>query len=71
MTSSQDFEGADYGSWTATGTAFGNGPAHGTLPGQQAVSGFEGNGLANSFLDFDNSQGTLTSPHVHDHAATT
>ena len=58
-----DFEGADYGSWTTTGTAFGSGPAHGTLPGQQTVSGFQGNGLVNSFLDFDSSQGTLTSPH--------
>jgi fructan beta-fructosidase len=58
-----DFEGADYGSWTTTGTAFGSGPAHGALAGQQAVSGFQGNGLVNSFLDFDNSQGTLTSPH--------
>jgi fructan beta-fructosidase len=57
-----DFEGADYGSWTTTGTAFGSGPAHGTLPGQQTVSGFQGNGLVNSFLDFDSSQGTLTSP---------
>ena len=58
-----DFEGADYGSWTTTGTAFGSGPAHGTLPGQQTVSGFQGNGLVNSFVDFDSSQGTLTSPH--------
>src|SRR4051812_4175806 len=57
-----NFEGADYGSWTTTGTAFGSGPAHGALPGQQTVSGFQGNGLVNSFLDFDSSQGTLTSP---------
>ena len=46
-----DFEGADYGSWTTTGTAFGTGPAHGTLPGQQTVSRLPGNGLVNSFLD--------------------
>jgi levanase len=58
----QDFEAADYGAWTTIGTAFGSAPAHGTLPGQQAVSGFQGNGLVNSFRDFDNSQGTLTSP---------
>jgi levanase len=58
-----DFEGADYGAWTTTGTAFGSGPAHGTLPGQQTVSGYQGNGLVNSFIDFDNAQGTLTSPH--------
>jgi levanase len=57
-----DFEGSDYGAWTTTGTAFGSGPAHGTLPGQQALSGFQGNGLVNSFIDFDGSQGTLNSP---------
>ena len=57
-----DFDGADYGAWTATGTAFGSGPAHGTLPGQQTVAGFSGSGLVNSFNDFDGSQGTLTSP---------
>jgi hypothetical protein len=33
-----DFESADDGGWTATGTAFGSGPAHGTLPGQQPAS---------------------------------
>ena len=59
----EDFEGADYGDWTTTGTAFGSGPAPGTLPGQQTVSGFPGDRLVNSFLDFDCSQGTLTSPH--------
>jgi levanase len=57
-----DFEGETYGGWTTTGTAFGSGPARGTLPGQQAVSGFLGGGLVNSFIDFDRSQGTLTSP---------
>ncbi len=57
-----DFEGADYAGWTASGTAFGSGPARGTLPGQQTVSGFSGSGLVNSFIDFDGSQGTLTSP---------
>jgi fructan beta-fructosidase len=58
----EDFEAPDYGDWTATGTAFGSGPATGTLPGQQTVSGFAGERLVNSFLDFDSSQGTLTSP---------
>ena len=57
-----DFEAADYGGWTASGTAFGSGPAHGALPGQQTVSGYSGGGLVNSFIDFDGSQGTLTSP---------
>ncbi len=58
----QDFEGADYGAWTTTGTCFGSGPAHGTLPNQQAVSGFIGQGLVNTYLNSDTSRGTLTSP---------
>jgi levanase len=57
-----DFEGETYDGWTATGTAFGTRPARGTLPGQQAVTGFLGGGLVNSFIDFDGAQGTLTSP---------
>jgi len=57
-----DFEGETYGDWTATGTAFGPGPARGTLSGQMPVSGFEGKGLVNSYLEGDNSTGTLTSP---------
>ncbi|MFD9117684.1 GH32 C-terminal domain-containing protein [Streptomyces bottropensis] len=58
----QDFEGTGFGSWTATGTAFGPGPAAGTLDGQQTVSGFDGEGLANSFHSGDATTGTLTSP---------
>jgi sucrose-6-phosphate hydrolase SacC (GH32 family) len=57
-----DFEGADYGAWRAEGTAFGKGPAQGTLPGQMKVSGFEGKGLANSFNGGDGATGMLTSP---------
>ena len=57
-----DFEGKDYGKWTITGDAFGTGPAQGTLPGQQPVTGFLGKGLANSFHKGDKSTGTLTSP---------
>ena len=57
-----DFEGNDYGGWTATGTAFGAGPAPGTLPNQMAVSGYKGHGLANSYHGGDGSTGTLTSP---------
>jgi fructan beta-fructosidase len=56
-----DFEGADYGSWKATGEAFGPGPARGTLPGQMKVDGFLGKGLVNSFYHGDKSTGTLTS----------
>jgi hypothetical protein len=42
-----DFEGDDYGAWTVEGTAFGRGPARGTLPGQMAVEGFQGRELVN------------------------
>ncbi len=57
-----DFEGQTYGDWKTTGDAFGPGPAHGTLPGQMPVSGYEGKGLVNSFYHGDRSTGTLTSP---------
>ena len=57
-----DFEGETYGEWKTTGEAFGSGPAHGTLPGQMPVTGFEGKGLVNSFNGGDRSTGTLTSP---------
>ena len=57
-----DFEGANYGGWKAEGTAFGTGPAKGTLGGQMHVSGFEGKGLVNSFLGGDGPTGKLTSP---------
>src|SRR5437868_4938608 len=57
-----DFEGTSYGAWKATGNAFGNAPARGTLPGQMPVDGFAGKGLVNSFVGGDKSMGTLTSP---------
>ncbi len=57
-----DFEGADYGAWTVTGTAFGAGPAKGALPNQMTVAGYAGTGLVNSFAGGDKSEGTLTSP---------
>jgi fructan beta-fructosidase len=57
-----DFEGPDYGAWKTEGTAFGIGPAPGTLPAQMRVEGFRGKGLANSFAGGDRSTGTLTSP---------
>ncbi|HVY72117.1 MAG TPA: glycoside hydrolase family 32 protein [Verrucomicrobiae bacterium] len=57
-----DFEGDTYGSWETTGEAFGRGPARGTLPNQMPVSGFEGQGLVDSFYHGDKSTGTLTSP---------
>jgi non-lysosomal glucosylceramidase len=57
-----DFEGRDYGDWTATGDAFGRQPATGTLPGQQTVTGFLGQGLVNTYLGGDSARGTLASP---------
>jgi len=57
-----DFEGKDYGDWKVTGDAFGTGPAHGTLPHQMPVEGFQGHGLVSSFHGGDKSTGTLTSP---------
>ncbi len=58
----EGFEGATYGEWTTTGNAFGSGPAAGNVPPQGGVSGYLGNGLANSFHDEDRGTGTLTSP---------
>lgn len=57
-----DFEQDDYGQWQIEGEAFGTGPASGTLPHQQHVSGFEGNQLVNSFVGGDDPTGKLTSP---------
>lgn len=57
-----DFEGKDYGDWKATGEAFGTGPARGTLANQMPVSGYKGEGLVNTFLRGDDTEGTLTSP---------
>jgi uncharacterized protein (DUF608 family) len=56
----EDFEGG-YGKWTVEGTAFGSHPAPGTLPNQQAVSGFEGHGLVNSYLGGDGPTGRMVS----------
>ena len=58
-----DFEDDVYGDWETSGEAFGTGPAHGTLPGQVEVTGFQGAGLVNTFLGgSDELQGTLVSP---------
>jgi len=57
-----DFEGDSWGGWTVEGTAFGQRPARGALPGQMPVDGFRGLGLVNSFVGGDASTGTLESP---------
>jgi non-lysosomal glucosylceramidase len=56
----EDFE-KGYENWKVEGTAFGQAPAHGTLPSQNPVSGFLGQGLVNSFVGGDDSTGRLTS----------
>ena len=56
----EDFE-QGYGKWKAEGEAFGVEPASGTLPGQQAVSGFHGKHLVNSFRGGDDTTGKLIS----------
>jgi sucrose-6-phosphate hydrolase SacC (GH32 family) len=57
-----DFEANDYGAWKVEGEAFGPGPARGTLPNQQKVSGYQGQGLVNTYYKGDNTRGALTSP---------
>jgi len=58
----ENFEAENYGEWNVVGEAFGSSAAAGTLPGQQEVSGYEGNQLVNSFLNGDASEGKLISP---------
>jgi fructan beta-fructosidase len=49
--------------WTATGDLVNQPVATGAIGGQQAVSGFAGKGLINTFVSgSDQAQGTLTSP---------
>jgi uncharacterized protein (DUF608 family) len=57
----EDFEGGNYGGWTAKGEAFAKAPSRGTSPGQQEVSGFMGSGLVNTFVPHDGPQGELVS----------
>ncbi len=61
----EDFEKPTYEGWTITGEAFGQGPAHGTFPAQQPVSGFLGQGLVNTYLRGDGPQGeAISKPFV-------
>ena len=68
-----DFEGAADATyqqlgWTATGDLIGQKVSHGAIADQQAVSGFQGSGLVNTFFGAligvggDAPQGSLTSP---------
>lgn len=53
-----DFEAADYGDWTTTGTAFGTGP----VTAGSDVTGRHGEKVVDSFGGSDSATGTLTSP---------
>src|SRR5690606_24986953 len=55
----ESFEGTDYGSWEAYGTAFGERPKNVGEIGD--IQGYIGSGLVNSFFDSDANTGTLTS----------
>lgn len=57
-----DFESETFEKWQVEGSAFGPGPARGTLPNQMEVSGYKGRYLANSYHGGDDSKGSLTSP---------
>jgi len=57
----EDFESGTYGNWKVEGKAFGDKPATGTLANQQAVSGFRGKFLVNTYLGGDAPHGTATS----------
>ncbi|HTQ08689.1 MAG TPA: GH116 family glycosyl hydrolase, partial [Fimbriimonadaceae bacterium] len=57
-----DFEGDTYGDWKVEGEAFGPGPAKGTLPNQNPVTGFVGKGLVDTYYKGDGTTGRLTSP---------
>src|ERR1035437_9211310 len=56
----EDFEHG-YDKWKVDGEAFGKEPVHGTLPNQNPVSGFLGQGLVNSYGGGDDTTGRLTS----------
>jgi hypothetical protein len=61
----EDFEAGCYQRWNVAGDAFGTVPATGAHPGQQAVEGFLGTGLVNSFTRGDAPKGTLRSQSFH------
>ena len=54
-----DFEQDTYAHWTTDGEAFGGGPARGTQPDQNPVTGFAGERLVNSYPGSDAPTGRL------------
>ena len=61
-----DFETPSWGSiaWKKAGSAWGNGPAEGSLPGQGVVAGVTGRRFANSMHDGDAAIGRVTSSPI-------
>jgi hypothetical protein len=57
----EDFEAGTYARWKVEGTVFGSEPAAGKHANQQAVEGFQGRRLANSFTKGDAPKGALRS----------
>ena len=57
----EDWESGTYANWTLEGDCFGSAPATGTMPNQQAVSGWQGTYYVNTFLQGDGTQGKATS----------
>lgn len=55
----EDFESGSFDKWVLEGDAFSNVPKKGSYEGQQEVSGFQGNYLANSFNTGDDARGSL------------
>jgi hypothetical protein len=64
-----DFEGDTYGERTATGDAFGSGPARGPFPGQMPVSAFAGQSLVNTFRGGDGTTENNENPRSLHHRA--
>jgi fructan beta-fructosidase len=57
-----DFRGAGFGDWVTTGTAFGSGPASGSLLPKLEIESAPDGAAASSEIEGDTPTGTLTSP---------
>ncbi|MDX9972211.1 MAG: GH116 family glycosyl hydrolase [FCB group bacterium] len=57
----EDWEKGSYEGWTVKGDCFGAAPATGTLPNQQAVSGWNGKSFVNTFVNGDDTTGKAVS----------
>ena len=57
----EDFEDNSYNGWTTSGKAFGNKPAKGAFHGQNAINGYEGQFLINTYQFTDTATGIMRS----------